>query len=792
MKLLTSILLTICSFCASSQLTTNNSSTPAALVQNVLLGSGVTASNITYTGSAQAIGYFDATSTNVGIPTGVILTTGTCLNSTGGGILGGPQGPHGPNNAGGAGVDNNEPGDPQLAILGGTDSYNAAVLEFDFVPLSDTIKFNYVFGSEEYLEFVNGGVNDAFAFFLTGPNPAGGNYNSQNIALVPGTNTPVTIDNVNNIANSAYYRDNGDGSNAPYNNSSYYVQYDGMTKVLQAFAKVECGQTYHIKIAISDIGDGVYDSGVFLEAGSFASPNPVTITNSLSFDGFSNNQTLVEGCADATITINRTDASLADAYPVTISGSATMGTDFSNIPNSISFAAGQTTQTINVSAFLDAINESTETIQIDIDVPSNCGNTSTETILLDIHNVEPLNIDLPDVDIVCPNDPAVLTPNISGGFPHYNYLWSTGETSSSITVNPSSNTTYTLTVTDTCGTTEVHNVNVNLIPYIPMTVDAGNDITVQCPSEISTLTGTVIDGAGPFSYSWSTGDTILSTNVSPLISSNYVLTVTDLCGNTVSDDVFVTVVLQPLQIALTPDTVICPGDSIALVATAFLGKGPDYDYLWDNGSTDSIIWVKPTGTISHTVVVTDGCGTYQVDKSVQVSLHYIKALFSVHSTDTEIKKPITFLNQSTGATSYQWDLGNGRTSIDTHPTTTYDPEGMYQVTLVAESQIGCTDTFSLEFEVFPELNFYAPNAFSPNGDGINDVFFGKGTAIKEYEMIIFNRWGELIYQTNDMFGSWDGTYKGNPSPMDVYVYKFKILGQNEKTYEFTGHTTIVK
>src|SRR5690606_19343367 len=124
----------------------------------------------------------------------------------------------------------------------------AAILEFDFIPTGDSVKFRYSFGSEEYPEYVNAGVNDAFAFFLSGPDPAGGSYTNKNVALIPGTSTPVSIDNVNAGANATYYRSN--------TTNTINCQFDGFTKVLYALEKVVCGQTYHIKIAIADGGDG--------------------------------------------------------------------------------------------------------------------------------------------------------------------------------------------------------------------------------------------------------------------------------------------------------------------------------------------------------------------------------------------------------------------------------------------------------------------------------------------------------------------------------------------------------
>ena len=117
--------------------------TPAQLVQNVLLGNGIVATNITYVGDPNAIGFFKG-NTNLGLDSGIVMTTGTIFA---------PDGPQGPNNSSGAGTDNLQPGDAYLdQIIAPAQTYNAAVLEFDFIPSSDTLKFRYVFGTEEYME----------------------------------------------------------------------------------------------------------------------------------------------------------------------------------------------------------------------------------------------------------------------------------------------------------------------------------------------------------------------------------------------------------------------------------------------------------------------------------------------------------------------------------------------------------------------------------------------------------------------------------------------------------------
>ena len=136
-------LLLISSRISFAQLTTNTGVNPQGLVQNTLIGPGVTVSNITFNGSPTSIGTFSGIGTNLGITNGIVMTTGTVIDNG--------NGPHGPNNQAGAGQSNNSPGSSLLSgIIGGEPTFDAAILEFDFIPYSDTVRFKYVFGSDEY------------------------------------------------------------------------------------------------------------------------------------------------------------------------------------------------------------------------------------------------------------------------------------------------------------------------------------------------------------------------------------------------------------------------------------------------------------------------------------------------------------------------------------------------------------------------------------------------------------------------------------------------------------------
>jgi hypothetical protein len=232
-----------------------NSTTPQQLAQ-MLAGSGVLISNVTFTGANVAGGTFTGgLADGLGLDSGVILSSGNIANAVG------------PNTNDGITTSNGTPGDATLnAIVGaGHTTFDAAVLEFDFVPATSNVSFRYVFASEEYNEFV-GAFNDVFAFVIDG----------QNVALIPATSTPVAINTVNLTTNSSFYRNNDPsdlGIPTPFG-----TQFDGFTVVLTASATLTPGVTHHIKLVIADTDDGILDSAVFLQAGSFVGQPTATPT----------------------------------------------------------------------------------------------------------------------------------------------------------------------------------------------------------------------------------------------------------------------------------------------------------------------------------------------------------------------------------------------------------------------------------------------------------------------------------------------------------------------------------
>jgi gliding motility-associated-like protein len=655
----------------SAQLTVTTGIPVTTLVQDVLVGQGVTVTNVVYTGAPNAIGRFQTgpTPTNLGISSGIIMSTGI-VNDTWAPI-GSPQ-------VNTASWDNYYAGHSLLTTLAGYTTYDAAILDFDFVPLADTIKFRYVFGSEEYHEFVNSGFNDVFAFFITGPNPLGGNYTNFNIAKLPGTATPVSIDNVNNgytfndcatgpCFNCAYFVDNCYGTS---------IVFDAFTVVLTAWAKVTPCQNYHLKLAIADAGDGILDSGVFLEAGSL-NTNAVTLNSYVTIPAAGPDA--IEGCNNSVIEFALPGPTPSDRIvPFTIGGTATNGVDYQTIPTSVTIPAGQSMTTLSIIPFMDGIPEGVETVILTVQT-SPC---TQDVVSVNILDYTPLSAAGTGSTTICGGaGPVPIGVNVSNGAPSYSYSWSNGLGSNqSVSVNPTTTTTYTVTVTDACGQTATANVtvtisnnaNISITPVSP-TICAGGNVDLTA--------------SGGSTYNWSTGQSGSTINVAPAVTTNYTVTGTDAFGCSGTASVTVNVG-SALNVTVTPaNPQICAGTSTNLQA------GGATNYSWSHGPTTSLVSVSPTTTTTYTVTGSDnfGCSgsasaTVTVNPNPTVTVTP-SAVSICQGTSTSI--------QGNGAQSYSWSGGQQTSGITVSPgsTTTY--------TVTGTDANGCSGTASSTVTVNP-------------------------------------------------------------------------------------------
>ncbi len=428
----------------TAQLQVTSANNAVQLAQK-LVGDGVVISNVSFTGNMEMAGFFNNNGgTNIGIDSGIVLTSGrakTRLSNYG--VDG-----DGSTAAQSVVADNKWglPGDLDLATAIGlpvSSLKDACVLEFDFIPLGDSIHFNYVFSSEEYTPAYVCSYNDAFAFFISGPGILG----LKNIALIPGTTIPVSIFNVNDVPgggcpnNIVYYTDN---------RFNTFFTHDGHTKIFTALAGVRPCEVYHIKLVISDVIDDQLDSGVFLQAGSLSS-NAIGITNLTQTDP-SGNSYLVEGCATGAFVIRRPRK---DPTPLSVSlsygGTATNGVDVQMLPSSVTIPANDSFVVVNVLPIIDGLPEGIEILKI-YALAGCLAGLPTDSAIIQLRDYDILNL-TPDTAAICRNSSIQLIASTGYSI----YQWNPDPTLSNTAIrNPvatpvNSSTTYICTATEgTC------------------------------------------------------------------------------------------------------------------------------------------------------------------------------------------------------------------------------------------------------------------------------------------------------------------------------------------------------
>lgn len=729
----------------TAQISVQNVLTPNQLVQNVLLGFGVTASNITVNGSPIStntvqgnLSYFNSGTTSFPIQQGVLLTTGLGIGAIG------PNSSTSQTNGGTPSVTT----DVHLNDIANGSVTNGVVLEFDFIPSGDTISFNYVFGSEEYPEFSPSSFNDAFGFFLWGPGITGpyvlGGYpgGGQNLAIIPGTTTPVTINNVGDQTNTQYYVFNDNGST--YGPA---IQYDGTTVVLSANASIQCGETYHIKLAICNVGDQSYDSGVFLQANSFSSEAIEIAVATVSGD-----TSVYEGCTEANLMFIRPQTQLDDTLIInySITGNATMGADYNTLINPITFLPGMDTIVLTVTPIADGIPDNNEYVTITAVTVSSCGDTLISSGTLYILDSIPITITETNPTVPCANDSVLVSASAAGLFPPFTYSWTGGQTGPS----------------------------------------------AFFPSVTGVLTGSI----------------------------DYYVTATNSCGYSGTDTVTIT-----LNQTLAVDTIWSGPAScepIGWVAAYVTGQTvtPQHGvyYTWNGPGASNPSFVNASvweNLASGWYYINIEDAVCNVNDSVFIDiLNPPVAEFSANPTSGCTPLDVTFTNTSQNASSYSWNFGNG-TTINVNSTfpnqyQTYTSNATIQliaaegncadtaVVSVYLSVCGCTDVLAVNYNplanaddgscYYPQPTVEAPNVFSPNNDGLNDLYFLTTTNSVSIELSIINRWGNVVFEGSGINPAWNGKMKsGADAPDGVYFYKYTVYGLQNQFIEGHGFLQLV-
>ena len=708
------VFLCIFSYSTKAQLNVFTGYTATQLAQK-LAGPGVIILAPTLTCADGASGEFKVVESNLGIDCGVIMTTGQVQTT-----------------ATTVGVDdaasnfastgNGTPGDAELTALAGLTTYDACILEFNFVPSGSTISFNYVFGSEEYTDYACTEFNDVFGFFISGPTYA----TPTNIALVPGTSIPVCINSVNCGATGsgtlstctalgagspfcAYYVNNSTGTS---------VVYDGLTTVLTAQATVTPCDTYHLKLGVADASDDVYDSGVFLEAGSLSSI-PSTVLSAIGIGGI---PYAIRGCAPGVVNFTTASQCTPTVIKYVISGTAVNGYDYSTIPDSVIIPAYTTTASVNITP-LPLPPGGPKTVTITVLKPDHCNPDSliadpTETASLTIYDSFHLHIVTPDTSIcIGDNVNVVVTPDsVFGSI--MNYVWTpSGGLSSSTALDPVASPTVT--------TTYQISGNVSSAVGCPaatdqFTIKVYNKpvLTTDSPL-IKTCVGIPVQlniYAAPdtiaYTYLWSPATDLSSTTISdpvvtPTAAGNvsYTPTVTITALPDCYSTIALTVHTEPNDFTLTNgDTVICLGNSVQVNASG------------SNAFTYS--WTPPTGVSNTTIInplITPPVATAPDSVFYTVTATYAACPPMIHSFSIMVDTPappIVFTDticlgvsqaynvtvaggapyqylwtSSTGATTYL----NSNTIPDPVSTPTITGTITYTVTISLPNVVGCAN-----------------------------------------------------------------------------------------------------
>lgn len=401
-----------------------------------------------------------------------------------------------------------------------------------------------------------------------------------------------------------------------------------------------------------------------------------------------------------------------------------------------------------------------------------CSNTATIGILASSFIISPgppLNI--------CAGESATLT---AGGMT--NYTWTPGNLNGSVVVvTPTASQNYTvLGSVGSCTASANQLVTVTPLPTV--------SINPSPPPMVCPGTPVTLNASGATTYIWQPGNISGATvAVSPL--SNQVYTVTG-NANGCSDDATVMLTIAPsVNVSVSAPQLICRGNIATLSAS-----GANY-YSWEpGGGSGSTFTVQPMHTTVYTVTASNG-GTCIATTTVNVNVNYVIADFSDNSIKANYIDFIDFTNLSVNNTNNFWYFTNGVISNEISPSIRFEDPGTYVACLMVSDAMGCSDTLCKAIVIgCPEDAVYIPNTFTPNDDGLNDVFrvATLGECIENFEMDIFDRWGEKIFTTKKLEKGWDGKVKNAPAKEDVYVYLVKYTMINKKAYTKTGHVMLMK
>ncbi|HTL80801.1 MAG TPA: PKD domain-containing protein, partial [Bacteroidia bacterium] len=421
-------------------------------------------------------------------------------------------------------------------------------------------------------------------------------------------------------------------------------------------------------------------------------------------------------------------------------------------------------------------------------VTDSLGCTTTDTVI--VNGVGALGLTNAQVNVTCHggnNGSAIVTP--VGGSAPYTYVWnpnvSTTGSAASLTAG-----TYIVDVTDNYGCNSSFTFNITEPPLLPITASI-TGTTPICIGQSSALTASATGGAPPYSWLWMNNNTSNpSLTVTPTVTTTYSVMVTDVC-NTPADTAMFTVVVNPLPTITFSGDVLsgCAPHCVNFTETSTPSSST---CAWDFGDGNTSTQCNPSycynipGIYPVTVTVNDvnGCvNTSTINNYVEAYPSPV-ADFNILTTQpaTLLESNVAFDDVGTGGDTCYWDFGDGHQVMMVgcgDPIHQYPDTGVYHVTEIVTNQFGCVDTVYSDVVIVPYTTMYVPNSFTPNGDGKNDVFMAYSEYAENFHMMIFDRWGNLIFESDDINKGWNGHVDDNPSVAQIDTYVWVITYEEE-------------
>ena len=392
---------------------------------------------------------------------------------------------------------------------------------------------------------------------------------------------------------------------------------------------------------------------------------------------------------------------------------------------------------------------------------------------------------------------GTLDLTVTGGASNYLYAWTTSNGSG---LNPTdedqmglSAGTYSVTVTDANGCLASETVVLTEPTYLSASITTVSDyygLPISCTGMNDGAIDVQMNGGSPgYSCSWNTTPVQVGTSLSGIGEGNYTVTCIDANGCETTASVELLGHALP-SVNPDPSVEVCQGEPVTFGSNS----APTESCFWkfSNGMQVDVcgsntVFIDEPGCLDASLYVTNefGC-TDSVFLSDYICVHANPiAEFNMSSSNlTIIENSVSFENTSLNADSYYWEFSDGSSSYEDSPNHTFmvDEPGEYEVILFAENEFGCTDTALQTIRIWDELLFYIPNAFTPNGDEYNNAFrpvFGSGYNPKDYSLKVYNRWGELVFESLDLSFGWDGTYNGNMAQTGIYSWIMTLREDKE-------------